>query len=153
MHTMDDHDNASWLLTRYEQERDELLAQITVILEQDPRVVAAWLFGSLGRGEADPWSDLDVWVVVADGEVETVAARRREEASRVARPLLVVEAPQNAPAGGAYLMACYDAPVAPHQVDWYWQPRSRAAIPAQTCLLFDRVGLPRLAAGTPFGQG
>ena len=38
-------------------------------------------------------------------------------------------------------MACYDAPVAPHMVDWYWLPRSLAYIPDQVELLFDRVGL------------
>jgi hypothetical protein len=67
--------------------------------------------------------------------------------------LFYVEAPQNAPRDGAYLMAYYDAPVAPHHVDWYWQPRSQASIPQQTQLLFDRAGLPRFGAATPPGQG
>jgi hypothetical protein len=39
-------------------------------------------------------------------------------------------------------MACYDAPIAPHIVDWYWQPQSQAFIPAQVRLLFDRAALP-----------
>ena len=57
-------------------------------------------------------------------------------------PLLILDAPQNAPPYGVYHMALYDGQYGPHQVDWYWQPRAFARIPQQTRLLFDRVGLP-----------
>ncbi|MGE5224540.1 MAG: hypothetical protein ACM3PY_19065, partial [Omnitrophica WOR_2 bacterium] len=36
---------------------------------------------------------------------------------------------------------CYDAPIAPHLVDWYWQPQSLAYTPPQVRLIFDRAGL------------
>lgn len=40
-------------------------------------------------------------------------------------------------------MAFYDMLTGPHQVDWYWQPQSLAYIPAETMVLFDRLGLAR----------
>lgn len=125
----------------YLDERNALLQKITSLLESDSRVGAAWLFGSLGRGDADALSDLDLCVVVSDDAIQSVVAERRQYVTRVGEPVLILEAPQNAPVGGAYLMAAYDAPAGPHIVDWYWQPRSSAFIPPQTQLLFDRVGL------------
>jgi hypothetical protein len=131
------------LLERYGEERDQLLRLISDLLIKDPSVQAAWLFGSLGRGEEDALSDLDLWVVLDEARIAEVTARPLAYSSRAGTPVLYLEAPQNAPEDGAYLMACYDAPVAPHIVDWYWQPRSLAHIPSQERLLFDRAGLPR----------
>lgn len=45
---------------------EELLDRITTALDQEPRVRAAWLVGSYGRGTADEFSDLDVWLVADD---------------------------------------------------------------------------------------
>ncbi len=123
-------------------ERNTLQHHITTMLKQDKRIVAAWLFGSLGRGDGDALSDLDLWVVVEDDHIKTICAGRRAYVTQAGHPLLFVEAPQHAPAGGAYLMALYDAPTGPLQVDWYWQPRALAQIPAQTHLLLNRANLP-----------
>src|SRR4051812_13184180 len=45
----------------YRAERDTLLRRVQQALERDPRVAAAWLFGSLGRGSEDALSDLDLF--------------------------------------------------------------------------------------------
>ena len=45
---------------------DELIQRITAVLEQDARVRGAWLVGSYGRGTADEFSDVDVWLVADD---------------------------------------------------------------------------------------
>ena len=131
------------LLERYGEERNQLLRLISELLEKDPGVAAAWLFGSLGRGDEDALSDLDLWVIVDEAPLAEIIAGPQAYVSQIGPPILYLEAPQNAPEGGAYVMACYDAPVAPHIVDWYWQPRSRAHITGQVQLLFDRAGLPR----------
>jgi len=136
---------------QYRRETSQLLRSITDLLESDPQVKAAWLFGSQGRGEADELSDLDLFVVVDGEPAAGGAARLRSETSRIGTPLLFVDAPQNAPRAGAYLMACYDAPTAPHIVDWYWQPRSLAYIPPEVRVLFDRAGLPRQDQPVAFG--
>ncbi len=84
-------------------ERNTLLVEARALLEGDERVVAAWLYGSLGRGTADEWIDIDLWVVVADGYIEEVCLGRHEYVAALGKPLLIVDAPQNAPAGGAFL--------------------------------------------------
>ncbi|HSJ36889.1 MAG TPA: nucleotidyltransferase domain-containing protein [Planococcus sp. (in: firmicutes)] len=129
------------LLDHYLEERNQLLRTTSEVLERDPRVKAAWLFGSIGRGDEDALSDIDLWVVVDDDHIDNIIAQPRQVTSHIGNPVLFLEAPQNAPEGGAYLMTCYDTPVAPHIVDWYWQPQALAYISGQVRLLFDRVGL------------
>ncbi len=132
------------LLVTRRREREGLLARARLRICQDERAASAWLFGSLGRGTEDDLSDLDLFVAVEDYAVPFVIADHADYIWKLGSPLLVLDAPQNRPPGGAYNMALYRGQNGPHQVDWYWQPRSLAAIPAQTRVLFDRVGLPRL---------
>jgi hypothetical protein len=51
----------------------ELLGRLVELLRAEPLVRGAWLYGSHGRGEADAYSDLDVWVVTED--VDALLAR------------------------------------------------------------------------------
>jgi predicted nucleotidyltransferase len=135
--------SASELIALRTAERDALLGRAVELLKTDARVVAAWLFGSLGRGEEDALSDLDLWVVVGDPYSRFVCAQRREYVRKLGEPLLILESPQNAPRDGAYLLALYGGQTGVYQVDWYWEPQSHARIPNNARLLFDRVGLPR----------
>lgn len=41
---------------------------IAVIVAQHPRIAAAWVFGSVARGDARPDSDLDLAVLLHGGE-------------------------------------------------------------------------------------
>lgn len=132
------------LLEAYRSGRDVLLECTRQILEQDERLSAAWLFGSLGRDEADALSDLDLFVIIADAHLDEIVSQRQTYVKQVGKPVLMHEAPQNAPPGGAYLMTFYPGQLGPYAIDWYWQAQSVARIPAQTLLLFDRVGFPRL---------
>ena len=51
----------------------DLIARITTVLSGMEQVGAAFLGGSFGRGEADDYSDVDVYVVVSDaGEIANV---------------------------------------------------------------------------------
>ncbi|HEX8768237.1 MAG TPA: nucleotidyltransferase domain-containing protein, partial [Jatrophihabitans sp.] len=47
---------------------EDLLPRLVALLEAEPLVLAAWLYGSHGRGDADAYSDLDVWVVAGDAD-------------------------------------------------------------------------------------
>ncbi len=58
---------ADELLLTYEAERAALLQAIVRHACADARVVAAWLFGSLGRSDGDALSDLDVWLSGSPG--------------------------------------------------------------------------------------
>lgn len=132
-----------------------LLRQITEQLEQDTWVVAAYL-AHFGQGEGwgpedDAWSSLNVHVVVDDEHMDALATGRLKEATAPGQLLLHEEAAQNAPAQGYYLMALYDGEAGPYEVDWYWHARSRATIPKDTRLLFDRVGLPVSDQPTAWG--
>src|SRR5262245_21882478 len=89
-------------------------AERDALLEQDPRVVAAWLFGSLGLGAGDALSELDLFVVIADEHLEAVIEARDAFIAQLGTPVQVLEAPQNAPPRGAYAMALYSGEDGPH---------------------------------------
>lgn len=48
------------------KERDQLLARSIRQLQQDERIEAAVVTGSIGAGRADRWSDIDITCLVAD---------------------------------------------------------------------------------------
>jgi predicted nucleotidyltransferase len=134
-------------------ERDALLRRAIELLGADDRVVAAWLYGSLGRGDADAWSDIDLWVVVADEHIEEISAGRHKFAARLGQPLILVDAPQNAPVGGAFLSVVYGGlPGGPQHVDWTWQPRKDALVPHDARVLLNRGGVAVADAPQPVAQ-
>jgi hypothetical protein len=128
-------------------ERSTFLGRLEDMLRGDERIVAAWVGGSVGRGEADDLSDVDIHLAVADEYCPQLNAQRRAFVSRFGEPLLVQEAPQNAPPEGAFQLVLYRGDTAPIEVDWSWQPASAAAIAERAIVLFDRSsGLPRTPA-------
>ncbi|MBI3959375.1 MAG: nucleotidyltransferase domain-containing protein [Chloroflexi bacterium] len=137
-------------LAAHQAERDGWLAATRAQLENDERVDAAWLFGSLGRDDGDELSDTDLFVIVNDAEFDELIAHRYDFLAQVAQPLLILEAPQNWPPGGVYNMALYPGASGPHQVDWYWVRRCAARLPMETRLLFDRIGLAQQESPTHF---
>lgn len=117
-------------------ERDQLLQSTLKRLEADKRVSAVWLTGSMGRGTHDDLSDIDLRIIVPDSHMEEVASERM---LFVGDPLLVVEAPQNAPPGGAYMLAMFAGYFGPQYLDLSWQPQSTAETPGDVRVLFDRM--------------
>src|SRR4051794_12310171 len=89
--------NIQKLLNTHRAERDALLQRAQGILDRDPRISAAWLFGSLGRGDADELSDLDLFIIVADEHRAALVADRYTYMAQLGDPLLILEAPQNWP--------------------------------------------------------
>jgi len=122
-------------------EREALLARITESLEGDDRIAAAWLFGSMGRGEADDLSDLDLRVIVYDEHVAGLCEGRQTYTAQMGEAVLFGEAPQNRPVGGAFLLILYAGEFGPQEVDWTWQPLSGACLWPDTRLLLNRAGL------------
>jgi hypothetical protein len=55
-------------------EQQTLVDRIRTALEADARVESAWLSGSLGRGEGDAFSDIDVTVVVDEEDLAPAIA-------------------------------------------------------------------------------
>jgi hypothetical protein len=127
-------------------ERTALLARLEQALCADARVTAAWLGGSMGRGDGDALSDLDIGLAIVDEHCPDLVAQRRAFVSQFGEALLIQEAPHNAPPNGAFLLVLYRGTTAAHEVDWSWQPPSTTRVPGAARLLFDRVGLPRAEA-------
>ena len=138
--TTADEGTRNALLTR-RAEREALLARLTRVLEGDGRIAAAWLFGSMGRGEADDLSDLDLRVIVFDEHIESLCADRQACTAQMGEAVLFQEAPQNRPAGGAFLLTLYAGEFGPQEVDWTWQPLSSACLWPGTRILFNRAAL------------
>jgi predicted nucleotidyltransferase len=124
------------------REHGALLQLAQTVLQADQRVVAAWLFGSVGCRTADVFSDLDVWVIIKDEYIETMSAERQSYAAQLDQPVHLLASPGNAPTGGAYLLALYPGRAGMHQVDWYWQRQSDASLPRHAVLLLNRAGIP-----------
>ena len=141
------------LIQTYEAETAVLLQKIQATLEQDGRIAAAWLFGSKGQGGGDALSDIDIWVIVEDEAYGAIVAQKRAFVQRMGTAVLFLESPQNAPPNGAYLAVQFDAPTAPHHVDWYWQLRSAAVRPLETTVLFDHVDIPTVKEPIAFSGG
>lgn len=92
------------LVAALPQARERWLAQTIARVDAQ----AVWLAGSLGRGEADEWSDVDL--IVVDGAPVLEGA------------LVTVHNPVNGPVGGGYVGALYDIGPLPLWVDWYTWP-------------------------------
>lgn len=89
-------------LQQHREDRAMLLTSLTTSLHNDPRVRAAWLWGSFGRNEADDLSDLDPWVIVADEAANQMGPSLRVYAEQTGSFISGGEAPKNAPPGGGY---------------------------------------------------
>lgn len=135
----------------YRQGREALLNTIVAALAEDERVVAAWLTGSMARGEADAVSDVDLTVVIAGAYADTLcrrgdmataqpAAGRLAFFARFGEPANVHENNHNAPPGGTFTSLLY-RPSA-HVVDWILVPHAQARRPATARLLFERLPMP-----------
>ena len=133
------------------RERAALLRRVEQVIRRDCRVRAAWIMGSVGRGDDDALSDLDLFIVVADDAIAEFIDNRRDHAAQPARPLLLMDNLANAPAGGAYLLALYGGKAGPQNIDWIWQAESMAHRPSDGKILFDRAGL-QVARGAQLGS-
>ncbi len=81
------------------------MSWIVNALRSDETVVAAWLGGSFGRGNADDLSDIDLWVVVEDDQINAIAAAPSAFVRALVRTIMEIEAPGNAPSSGCWSTA------------------------------------------------
>lgn len=65
------------------------LDRFVTACEQDERVVAAFLGGSRGRGEADAYSDVDLCVIAKDDAYEALVGDRAGFVERLGTPLFL----------------------------------------------------------------
>ena len=112
------------------------MRRIVEQLEADARVAAAWLAGSIGRGEDDAWSDLDLHVAVYDQHLPTFWSDIYTLYEGIGRTVLIQqEMASNAQAGGYFQLVIFDGPL---EVDWNVGPLSLAGRTPLHVLLFMR---------------
>lgn len=121
-------------------ERDRCVSSVALVLTEDATYLAAWLIGSLARGDHDEWSDVDLVVVVTDEHA--VSAASDAVFALLGSVLSTREVKANAPEGGRFISVMYATAFGPIAVDWHWQPVSGAVVPAGARILFDKLGLP-----------
>lgn len=138
-------------LAQHGRHRDELLRRISRVLAGDPRVVAVWLSGSFGRGQADAWSDLDLHVAVADEQLPSFLAEREAVFRQCGQPVLVgPDEPSVVMTGARFNPVIYAGAIG---VDWNIGPAGQAVRRGLTRVVFDRVGIPALPSpGVPREQ-
>jgi predicted nucleotidyltransferase len=123
--------------------REILLRRIVQELTADSRVAAAWLTGSIGRGEADSWSDFDLHVAIYDEHAAAFWNDRFALYERVGRLVLVQgEMPSNAQSGGNFQLVIFDGPL---EVDWNVGPLSLARRSKWHVPLLSRSDVPSAA--------
>lgn len=117
--------------------RDRLVAKIRDELDSSELVEAVWLIGSLGRGDEDALSDIDLVVVASEGGNDALVRSLPVVVARFGDIALANHAPWNAPVGGYQLNVLYDVDPLPIFCDWsVWplQPKR----PADAAVLFER---------------
>lgn len=67
-----------------------LVDKIIQILDEDPRVLAVWLEGSIARGEDDDLSDIDLWISVKDRNFSTFIEEREVFAAKLGPVLSIL---------------------------------------------------------------
>jgi predicted nucleotidyltransferase len=139
-------------VARQAASRDAWLRKVTRQLENDDRVLAAWLVGSLGSGSADELSDIDIVVVVDDRYAEEVLAHSVSEVGRFGETVWSQDVPGNAPSGGAYVTAGFQSVPLPIAVDWYWQPFSQAIFTSDAQPLFHKATIPSANPPASFAE-
>ena len=77
----------------FESAREATLTALTAWAEADPRIEALWLQGSLATGQADPFSDIDAYLAVADAAFDEVWAKPEAILNRLGDVLVWSPAP------------------------------------------------------------
>jgi hypothetical protein len=116
--------------------RDRLLDQVLGLLEADPAVDGVALVGSLGRGEEDNWSDIDLLILASDQFIRQFM--NEPAASPWARADLLSDGRHNSPAGATSLGTTHIRSGLPLRVDLHVSPADRTPWPTDSHVVFER---------------
>jgi Nucleotidyltransferase domain len=115
--------------------RDRLLDEVLELLKADPVVEGVALIGSLGRGEADNWSDIDLLILMGD---QAIAQFVNEPAARLwAQAELLSDGRHNSPAGATSAGATHLRSGLPLWVDLHVHPAARTRWPTEGRIVFE----------------
>jgi len=147
-------------LAQRQRDRVDWLEQAVVDWRADDRVVAAWLWGSGGRGTDDALSDWDLFIAT-DATASMDLLSGPDWFSRFGGVVWVRENEYNAPAEGRCFSVGYPAAFEPLAIDWYLQPLSAAIVGTDTRVLLEKTPIlraehetfalfPNVASQTPY---
>jgi predicted nucleotidyltransferase len=129
--------------------QEATIAAARAAFEPDERVLAAWLEGSLGTGEGDEWSDVDLHLAVADEVIAAFVDRPEALLGRIGEVVSWIDTPLP---GGRLIPATIEVGGELARIDLVVQERSRVASwprRAPGRFLFDRDAVARDQAGAP----
>lgn len=124
-------------------ERDAWLQRAMASIAASERYAAAWLIGSLGRGDADELSDVDLVTVLYDAEFDRLRLNLRPEVERFGSVVSFREVPHNGPPGGTSTSVSFAGRDGSISIDWYWQPLSAAVVPSDARVVSNKADVPR----------
>lgn len=124
-------------LTRFERDREDLVARLMALVGDDSRFVALWLQGSLADGSADPLSDVDAYIAVEDAAFPAVVRERRAIVAQLGEPLVYTDSVIPGLSAAHCIMA------GPVKLDLFFEAASAAANAERPAVrvLVDKVGL------------
>lgn len=127
--------------------RDGWLSAVTDVLAAHHWVAAVWLVGSLGRGQGDAFSDIDLVVAVDDDMppdlfTDLVAGLGLPGVVLYRRPK-----PRNSPRDGGYLAVGIEMAQLPVLVDVFVWPATTAVVSRGARVVYERDRLPRSEFG------
>lgn len=86
------------------------------------KAIETHLFGSLARGEDDPYSDIDIWFTFKDEDIKKILSDRFKYYSQIGKIINICEPPQNAPIKGVHTSIIYKTKGGYVMVDFYLCP-------------------------------
>jgi hypothetical protein len=124
---------------QYARARDEFLTVAAGQLERDERIAQLWTVGSLGRGDGDELSDLDIVIVPNADHLPATLADPVTLLPLPSPVLTHLRRDRNAPLGGAYTGICVEVANLPMWIDLYIWPPTSAALPADATVLLGNI--------------
>jgi Nucleotidyltransferase domain len=116
--------------------RDGLLDQVLGLLEADPAVAGVALVGSLGRGEEDNWSDIDLLILACEEFIRQFM--NEPAASPWAQADLLSDGRHNSPVGATSLGTTHIRSGLPLWVDLHVHSADRTPWPTDSRVVFER---------------
>lgn len=129
--------------------QEATIAAARAAFESDQRVLAAWLEGSLGAGEGDAWSDVDLHLAVVDEAFDSFIEPVEALLGRIGTVVAYLDIPLP---GGRLIPATITVGDDLSRIDLVVQQRSRVASwprRAPGRFLFDRDAVAPHQAGAP----
>ncbi len=122
------------------QSRNKTLQELGNIFKD--KAIETHLFGSLSRGDSDPYSDIDIWFTFLDSDIKSIIESRFDYYDKIGNLIHVCEPPQNAPEGGIHSALIFKDEEILTVVDIYLCPQTASVLTEESTKIFG-IELPK----------